>query len=111
MVLSLSSNLRIDVDLFLPVRSEFLKGVVAVVLVLSMIIGLNLRRLFPKFSAFAWGIPSLTMLTVLLQMCFVGFLLAFEFWKIQTGSGRLIAPDRRDSGLTRIKWNRKKKRH
>jgi hypothetical protein len=96
MVEKLSYNLRFNADLLLPINNELVKGLVSLGLVVSMLAGLNLRHVFPEFSAFAWGIPSLTLSTVLIQMSYVRFLLAFQVWKLQKASGTIVAPDSRD---------------
>jgi hypothetical protein len=85
-------KLQINAELFLPLRLEFLSGMVSLGLILSMVIGLNLRNVYPVFSAFSWGIPALTLSTVLLQMAFIRILLAMKLRDLEKCSGTKIAP-------------------
>jgi hypothetical protein len=84
----LMRKLQINAELFLPPRLEFLSGMVSLGLILSMIIGLNLRNVYPVFSAFSWGIPALTLSTVLLQMAFLRILLAMKLRYLE----KVLAP-------------------
>lgn len=49
--------LRHNAHLYIPGVPHQVMSVIAVVSVFSMLIGLNLRTVYPLFSAFAWGIP------------------------------------------------------
>jgi hypothetical protein len=37
--------------------SEASNGILSIILLASMLVGLNLRNVFPEFSMFAWGVP------------------------------------------------------
>lgn len=85
-------SLHIQADLFLPFRSEAVKASVSVGLFLSMIVGLNLRKIYPEFSSFAWGIPALTMSAVCVQMAFIRLLLASKVRDIERSLARNLLP-------------------
>lgn len=55
---------------FKPVAFNVALGVF---LILSMLIGLNLRKVFPVFSAFAWGIPALFAASWIVQPLILAF--------------------------------------
>ena len=50
-------RLRYDTDIFIPGLPQKATSVLSVLLLLSMLAGLNLRTEYPVLSAFAWGIP------------------------------------------------------
>jgi hypothetical protein len=58
-----------------------------------MIFGFNLRHVFPELSAFAWGIPALTLTTTLIQMTFLRMLLASKIWDLEKAIGVTISTD------------------
>jgi hypothetical protein len=106
----LMRQLRLNADLFLPERLEFLNGVASLGLIMSMVIGLNLRNVYPEFSAFAWGIPALTLTAVLLQMSFLRVLLSMKIGELEKSAGTKIGPMNDEEILT-IKVRKRKTRY
>lgn len=53
----IQKRLRYDADIFIPGLPQNVTSVLSVLLVLSMLVGLNFRTVYPVFSVFAWGIP------------------------------------------------------
>lgn len=88
----LAKKLKLEPDLFLPKPLEKLRWIILPALVLSMIAGLNLRNVFPVFSALAWGIPALIIATVGLQMAFLFVLQALKVAQLEKEIGKIIRP-------------------
>ena len=61
--------------------------ILTVVLVLSMIVGLNLRKVYPIPSIFAWGIPCLVASSVLIQIMAVNILQAVKVMQLEKAMG------------------------
>lgn len=74
--------MRIEADLYIPGFSQGMSVIISILMLVSMLIGLNLRHVFPTFSAFAWGIPSALTVAFLFQL--IGFNLA------QAGKVRML---------------------
>lgn len=64
-------GLRMAVSIYIPGVPEKLNSIISVAVVLSMIVGLSLRNAFPLFSLFAWGIPIVIVVSLVVQM--IGF--------------------------------------
>jgi len=90
--LLLAKKLKLEPDLFLPAPLEKLRWIILPALVLSMIVGLNLRNAFPVFSALAWGIPALVIATVGFQMAFLFVLQALKVVHLEKQIGKKIRP-------------------
>lgn len=85
-------RLHINVQLFLPTESGLARDIVYVVLLIAMVCGLNLRKVFPEASALAWGIPSLTIATILFQVTFVRVRVAAKLRDKQHSMGIVFVP-------------------
>lgn len=78
----LISFMRLEADFYIPGFSKGISVATSILMLVFMLIGLNLRHVFPTFSAFAWGIPSA--LTVAFLFKLIGFNLA------QAGKVRML---------------------
>ena len=70
----LSIFMDLSGNLYIPGLSRSVSMIISVLLVISMILGFILKTTFPVFSAIAWGVPSILMVSVLFQM--IGYNLA-----------------------------------
>lgn len=70
----LVASMRFSPDIYIPGLSRRASTVLAVIMVLFMLVGLNLRTLFPVFSMFSVGIPSAIVVSFFFQI--IGFNLA-----------------------------------
>lgn len=64
-------SLELSVAFYVPGIPKKASPILSVILVISMLAGLSLRNAFPDFSIFAWGIPAVMVISVVMQM--VGF--------------------------------------
>lgn len=62
-------KMKITHNIFIPGLSEKWTSAASVVLVAFMILGLNLRTVYPVFSVFAWGIPAIVIASYFIQVC------------------------------------------
>lgn len=85
-------QLQCNTELYLPGRLQSVSGAVSLCLIISMVVGFNLRHMFPELSAFAWGVPALTLTTMLMQMALLRVLLARKLREFERANGRAIAP-------------------
>lgn len=74
----LESLMRIKHELFVPGIPSSWSGAVGGCAVLFIIAGLNLRNIYPVFSVFAWGIPSIITASFFLQISGVKFAQAYQ---------------------------------
>ncbi|WP_292044567.1 hypothetical protein [Massilia sp. UBA6681] len=61
-------SLKLSISFHVPGIPQKLEPILSVVLVISMLAGLSLRKIFPTFSIFAWSIPSLICIATILQI-------------------------------------------
>jgi hypothetical protein len=106
----LAKKLRLEPDLFLPKSLEKFKWIIAPGLILSMIVGLNLRKTFPGFSAFAWGIPALTIASIVFQISFLFILQALKVAELEKKIGKKIRPMTEEEEISHRRSKRKSKR-
>ncbi len=64
----LVSRLRMSVSIYIPGFSTKFLPALYVILVVSMLIGLSLRKIYPTFSIFAWGVPGVLVVSLFMQM-------------------------------------------
>lgn len=94
---------------------DFLQGVIGAAMLISLIAGLNLRKLFPIPSAFAWGIPALYIYAYLLCLGVMGVFLSIEYFRLEMKLGIHIRPmsneeaRKRKIALRREKRQKRKK--
>jgi hypothetical protein len=53
----IQKHLRIDADIFIPGLPRNVTSLLSVLLIISMLVGLNFRSVYPVFSLYAWAIP------------------------------------------------------
>jgi hypothetical protein len=64
----MSKFMTVPFELYIPGVPRRWTPVISICLITSMLIGLNLRSIFPIFSVFAWGIPSLIITSFFFQL-------------------------------------------
>lgn len=100
--------LKLEAELLLPGKLSRFGFLISFLMLTSMVIGLNLRKLYPQFSAFAYGIPALTFLSVTTQIALFRVLIARKLIDVQRKLGTVLAPT--DSTPTRRTQVRKRRR-
>jgi len=80
------SAMKITHNIAIPGVSEKLASILSVILILSMIAGLNLRTAYPTFSVFAWGIPAVVLASYFIQVSGFYFAQALQVRKIEKTS-------------------------
>ena len=79
----------------------------SICLILFLVAGLNPSSVYPEFSAFAVGIPALTMIGMLLQWSFSPLLIAKKLRDLEYKHGKLIAAGDVERGRKRGKRRRR----
>jgi len=79
--------LALSVSMHIPGVPKMLEPVLSVLFAVSMIAGLNLRKIFPIFSMFAWGIPCVVASSMLVQMIAFNFLQGAKIRKLEKERG------------------------
>lgn len=89
---SVVGALRVSVSIYIPGVPEKLNTFISVAIVVSMLAGLSLRNLFPLFSLFAWGIPIVIVVSLIMQMIglTIGQLIALT--SLEKKEERIIRP-------------------
>lgn len=87
--------LNLEVELLLPWKLSRFGFLILGLMLISMVTGLNLRKVFPLFSIFAYGIPALTFLSVSTQIVLFRVLIAFKLIGIEREIGAVLAPTER----------------
>jgi hypothetical protein len=82
--------MRLKLTVYLPGMPLGAQPAVSVMLVVSMLIGLNFRKAFPVFGAFAWGIPCAVGVAVLVQMIGLCIAQACKILELEKRTGRKI---------------------
>lgn len=93
--------MHLTVRLYVPGVPERVTPLVAVGIIISMVLGLNLRNTFPVFGAFAWGIPSGLIVSIFVQMIGIGWAQVVRIAKIEKDAGRKLKVAR--MGKSRIR--------
>ncbi|RYG98303.1 MAG: hypothetical protein EON58_07535 [Alphaproteobacteria bacterium] len=86
------SSLKLSASFYVPGVSEKTGPILSVLLVVSMIVGLSLRNVFPVFSVFFWGIPSVLVIATMLQMVGVVVGQYLMFVALEKKEGVFIRP-------------------
>lgn len=88
----LVAALRMSVSIYIPGVPDKVNPFISVAIVFSMIAGLTLRNVFPLFSLFAWGIPIVIVVSLVMQM--IGFALGqlMEVAALEKKDGNMIRP-------------------
>lgn len=70
--------------------NELLGFALKAALIISMLVGLSMRKLFPEFAAFAWGLPALLLLSWTAQAVVVCALQAHAVSRYEKRTGRTL---------------------
>lgn len=89
---TLVAALRMSVSIYIPGVPDKLNPFISVAIILSMIAGLSLRNVFPLFSLFAWGVPMVIVVSIVMQM--IGFAIGqfLEVTALEKRDGNAIRP-------------------
>ena len=85
-------QMKFSFELYVPGIPERMNPFISVAIVLSMLVGLNLRNYFPTFSLFAWGIPSCFIISVVVQMIGLCIAQITKLIALEKKYGGAIAP-------------------
>lgn len=85
-------GLKMSVSIYIPGFPRKLLPVLYVLLVVSMLIGLSLRKIYPMFSTFAWGIPAAVVVSFFMQMIGLAVGQFLELKKMEKKGNILIRP-------------------
>jgi hypothetical protein len=80
-------SLRMSYSLVPLGTPVWIERVLTIILVVSMIVGLNLRKMFPVFSVFAWGVPCIVASSTLVQILAVNFMQALKVVELERKMG------------------------
>jgi hypothetical protein len=83
-------NLRFEHYIAIPGISKKWASVVSIPLLAFMLTGLSLRTVYPTFSVFAWGIPSIVMASYFIQVSGSYFAQATQVKRLQAGLGNIL---------------------
>lgn len=76
---------------FLPSRfPAWIERFLTIALFVSMIIGLNLRKAFPVFSVFLWGVPCIIASATLIQIIVISFMQSLKVVELEKTIGMKI---------------------
>jgi len=81
---------KIKFEIFVPGVPIRYATPVGVFLLGSMLVGLNLRNVFPVFCVFAWGIPAIVVASLVLQISSHMFSQAYKVKQLQMDTGLKI---------------------
>jgi hypothetical protein len=81
------ASFQLSFSLFPPGVPVWMERMLTVLLVLSMIVGLNLRKVYPIFSIFAWGIPCIIASSTLVQIMAVNIMQAVKVMQLEKAMG------------------------
>lgn len=73
------NSLRMSISIYIPGLPEALNPLISILIIISMLAGLSLRNTFREASLFAWAVPLIIVISLVMQM--VGFLVA-QFAKL-----------------------------
>jgi hypothetical protein len=85
-------KMKLSTSLYIPGIPERATPIIPVLIILSMLLGLDLRNGFPIFSIFAWGIPASIIISIFVQMIGIGLAQALKIWEIEKRIGKTIRP-------------------
>lgn len=103
------NSLNLEAVLALPGKLSRFGVLILGLMLISMVVGLNLRKLFPQFSAFAYGIPALTFLSVTTQIVLFRVLIAYKLIGIEREIGAVLAPTDRTPTCRKKNRNRQRR--
>jgi hypothetical protein len=80
-------SLKLSFSLFPPRVPVWIERGLTVVLVFSMVVGLSLRKVYPIFSVFAWGVPCIIASSTLVQIMAVNIMQAVKVMQLEKAMG------------------------
>lgn len=83
----ISKSLHLSVSVRIPGMPLWTEPILYIAIILSMIAGLNLRKVFPVFSVFAWGIPCVIASSAIIQMIAINFAQAYKLVDLEKKMG------------------------
>lgn len=89
---SIVATLRMSVSIYIPGLPSKMNPFISVAIVLSMLTGLSLRNAFPLFSFFAWGVPTVILVSLVMQMIGSAIGQYLEVTALEKKDGDVIRP-------------------
>jgi hypothetical protein len=86
----ITKSLSVSITVHIPGVSQRIMPFLFIPIILSMILGLNFRKVYPTASVFAWGIPCIIFSSSLIQMISFGIAQAFKILEIEDQVGARI---------------------
>lgn len=86
------AKLRMSVSIYIPGIPIKWTPFISVAVVISMLGGLSLRNLFPIFSFFAWGVPMVIVVSLIMQMIGSSIGQFLEVTALEKKDGNVIRP-------------------
>lgn len=83
----IEKKLDLSISIHIPGFSKSIEPILSILLVVSMIAGFNLRKIFPIFSMFAWGIPCIVVSSMVVQMIAINFAKGAKISKLEKERG------------------------
>jgi hypothetical protein len=84
--------MRLEAVLYVPGIPSKAVPILSMLMVVFMLLGLGLRKVFPEFSMFAWGIPCGIAMSVLVQMAGMGVAQVSKIKELEKMIGKKIRP-------------------
>lgn len=85
-----TNSLHLSVSVHIPGVPQKVVPFLSVLILLSMILGLNFRNIYPTISMFAWGIPCIIVSAAFIQTVSIGIAQAFKVVEIEEEVGEKI---------------------
>lgn len=85
-------SLKISIAIYMPGIPEVLNPLISTLIVISMLTGLSLRNVFPEASLFAWGVPIIVVISLVMQMVGFGIAQILKLNNLEKESGAWIRP-------------------
>lgn len=85
-------SLKMSITIYMPGVPEILNPIISIFIVVSMLAGLSLRNVFPEASLFAWGIPIVIVISLVMQMVGSGIAQILKLNDLEKESGTRIRP-------------------
>jgi hypothetical protein len=84
--------MRLEAVLYVPGIPSKAVPILSLLMIVSMLLGLGLRKVFPEFSIFAWGIPCGIAMSVLVQLAGMGVAQVSKIKELEKKIGKEIRP-------------------
>ncbi|NNG25329.1 hypothetical protein [Telluria aromaticivorans] len=85
-------SLKMSIAIYMPGVPEVLNPLVSILIVISMLAGLSLRSIFPEASLFAWGVPIIIVISLIMQMVGFGIAQFLTLNSLEREAGAQIRP-------------------